>query len=84
MLAFGRLGNRGNGASDIDGALEMFRLLRRTRRTRLQLADLTEDQLRDIGLTREAAQQEVKRSMFLTWGGPVSLVSSRYRRGPNG
>ena len=37
----------------------------RVRRTRRHLATLTEDQLRDIGLTAKEARQEVRRSLFL-------------------
>ena len=34
------------------------------RRTRRGLAELTPDQLRDIGLTRQAARAEVRKSWF--------------------
>lgn len=36
------------------------------RRTRSELPDLTEDQLRDIGVTRAEARAEVSKSWF--WG----------------
>ena len=37
---------------------------RQLRRTRLDLLELTDDQLRDIGITREAADREAARSLM--------------------
>lgn len=45
---------------------------RRVRRTRIDLAGLTADQLRDIGLTRRQADAEVRRSLFLAIDKTVS------------
>lgn len=38
---------------------------RELRHTRLHLLDLTDDQLRDIGITREAADREAARSTIV-------------------
>ncbi|MFC3164271.1 DUF1127 domain-containing protein [Ciceribacter thiooxidans] len=38
---------------------------RRIRRTRIHLAGLSAEQLRDIGLSREQADAETRRSLFL-------------------
>ncbi|RYC12443.1 DUF1127 domain-containing protein [Ciceribacter ferrooxidans] len=45
---------------------------RRVRRTRIDLAGLTADQLRDIGLTQRQADVEVRRSLFLAIDRTVS------------
>ncbi len=45
---------------------------RRVRRTRIDLAGLTADQLRDIGLTQREADAEVRRSLFLAIDRTVS------------
>lgn len=45
---------------------------RRVRRTRIDLAGLTADQLRDIGLTQRQADAEVRRSLFLAIDRTVS------------
>lgn len=45
---------------------------RRVRRTRIDLAGLTANQLRDIGLTRRQADAEVRRSLFLAIDRTVS------------
>jgi uncharacterized protein YjiS (DUF1127 family) len=41
-----------------------LRIAMRNRRTRVHLADLTDDQLRDIGITRQEARKEVGKSVF--------------------
>lgn len=51
--------------------VEVFHLWRRQRVTRARLADLSEAQLRDIGLTLEQAQREVNKSRFLGVARPV-------------
>lgn len=48
-----------------------FHLWRRQRVTRARLADLSDAQLRDIGLTYEQAQREVNKSRFLSVDRPV-------------
>lgn len=48
-----------------------FHLWRRQRVTRARLADLSDAQLRDIGLTFEQAQREVNKSRFLGVDRPV-------------
>lgn len=45
---------------------------RRVRRTRIDLAGLTADQLRDIGLTQGQADAEIRRSLFLAIDRTVS------------
>lgn len=42
-----------------------LRKRRQLRRTRLNLIELTDDQLRDIGITREAAEREALRSALV-------------------
>ena len=45
---------------------------RRIRRTRIHLAGLSADQLRDIGLSHEQADAETRRSLFLAIDRTVS------------
>ncbi|MFT4184067.1 MAG: DUF1127 domain-containing protein [Rhizobium sp.] len=46
------------------GLLSSFALWLQKRETRSTLRDLTDDQLRDIGLTRREARTEVSKSFF--------------------
>jgi uncharacterized protein YjiS (DUF1127 family) len=69
VFALGRPVGGETASSDLRVPLDKWRILRRTRRTRVQLADLTDDQLRDIGISREDALREVKRSVLLVWDG---------------
>jgi uncharacterized protein YjiS (DUF1127 family) len=69
VFALGRPASGETASSDLRVPLDKWRILRRTRRTRVQLADLTDDQLRDIGISREDALREVKRSVLLVWDG---------------
>jgi uncharacterized protein YjiS (DUF1127 family) len=49
----------------LGGILARLRLARRNRKTRIHLIDLTDDQLRDIGITRHEALREIQKSAFL-------------------
>jgi uncharacterized protein YjiS (DUF1127 family) len=48
----------------LDRILGKLRIAMRNRRTRIHLADLTDDQLRDIGITCQQARKEVRKSVF--------------------
>ncbi|MCO6178547.1 DUF1127 domain-containing protein [Ciceribacter sp. RN22] len=65
----GQAGSSAPWRRRVRGALvTLFREMarrRRVRRTRIDLAGLTADQLRDIGLTQREADAEVRRSLFL-------------------
>lgn len=50
---------------DAGSILDKLRVARRNRRTRIHLIDLTDDQLRDIGITRREALGEIQKSAFL-------------------
>ena len=54
-----------SSAKHSGGILKRLRVARRNRMTRLHLVDLTDDQLRDIGITRAEALGEIRKSAFL-------------------
>ena len=49
----------------------MLKLWWRARRTRVQLSQLTEEQLRDVGLSSEMASREIRKSRMLLLDRPV-------------
>ena len=61
---------RSGGGSSLGGSISAafafvwssYRARRQMRHTRLDLLDLTDDQLKDIGISREAAEREALRS----------------------
>ncbi len=50
--------------STILGVINWMRLALAKRRSRIDLSELTEDQLRDIGITKAEAHQEASRSFW--------------------
>ena len=63
---------QGNSTGVRKGVLSPFRRLGqrlrlwwRVRKTRVHLSDLTEDQLRDVGLSPEMAEREIRKSRLL-------------------
>ncbi|WP_246659261.1 DUF1127 domain-containing protein [Rhizobium sp. FY34] len=52
------------------GLMARVSLWQRHRRTRQQLADLSPEQLQDVGLSRRQAEYEVRRSRLLLIDGP--------------
>lgn len=53
------------------GLMAKISLWQRRRRTRGQLADLSPEQLQDVGLSYRQAQEEVRRSRLLLIEGPL-------------
>jgi Uncharacterized conserved small protein len=53
--------------SGIHGLIDAWRNWRARRAGRLALREMSENQLRDIGLTRLEARQEADRSRLLSW-----------------
>jgi uncharacterized protein YjiS (DUF1127 family) len=56
---------RAGGAFSLDGVRTRLTLWWRRRRTRAHLSELTEQQLRDVGLTPEMAEREIRKSRLL-------------------
>jgi len=56
---------RGRFAISLSGAMSRLALWWRRRRTRAHLSELTEQQLRDVGLTPEMAEREIRKSRLL-------------------
>lgn len=52
-------------AATIQTAGRMLTLWRRRRTTRVHLSQLTEDQLRDVGLSPDMAEREIRKSRLL-------------------
>ncbi|MGN7770687.1 DUF1127 domain-containing protein [Phyllobacterium sp. 22552] len=48
----------------VSAALNWFSLAMMKRRTRIHLSELTDDQLRDIGISKREARREVERSFW--------------------
>jgi uncharacterized protein YjiS (DUF1127 family) len=61
---FGRYPSGAGGFSVARTLWGRFLRHRQLQRTRLHLLELTDDQLRDIGITREAADREAARSIM--------------------
>ncbi|ODS52240.1 MAG: hypothetical protein ABS40_18765 [Agrobacterium sp. SCN 61-19] len=62
---------RGGMSSPARSFGERLRLWWRRRKTRAQLSQLTEDQLRDVGLSPEMALREIRKSRLLLLDRPV-------------
>lgn len=60
-----RAGRRGWLATAIPAGGKALKLWWRRRGTRVHLSQLTEDQLRDVGLSPEMAEREVRKSRLL-------------------
>jgi uncharacterized protein YjiS (DUF1127 family) len=56
---------RADGAFSLKGVKAWLQLWWRRRRTRAHLSGLTEQQLRDVGLTPEMAEREIRKSKLL-------------------
>ena len=52
-------------SSPLSSLVRMLTLWRRRRTTRVHLSQLTEEQLRDVGLSSEMAAQEIRKSRLL-------------------
>lgn len=52
-------------AATIQAAGRTFALWRRRRTTRVHLSQLTDDQLRDVGLSPDIAEREIRKSRWL-------------------
>lgn len=64
----------GNGIIPRPNWLEKILTALDVRKTRIDMSKLSDDQLHDIGLTREQVAEEIKRSM---WDAPEYFYSKR-------
>lgn len=64
----------GNGIIPRPNLLERILTAFDVRKTRIDLSKLTDEQLRDIGLTREQVAEEIQRSM---WDAPEYFLNRR-------
>jgi uncharacterized protein YjiS (DUF1127 family) len=58
-------------SSPLSSLARMLKLWWRARKTRVQLSQLTEEQLRDVGLSSEMAAREIRKSRLLLLDRPV-------------
>lgn len=58
-------------SSPLSSLARMLKLWWRARSTRVQLSQLTEEQLRDVGLSPEMAAREIRKSRLLLLDRPV-------------
>ncbi|MDZ7874205.1 MAG: DUF1127 domain-containing protein [Rhizobium sp.] len=62
---------RKEASSPFRGLARALKLWWRARKTRVQLSQLTEEQLRDVGLSPEMAAREIRKSRLLLLDRPV-------------
>ncbi|WP_210251772.1 DUF1127 domain-containing protein [Agrobacterium sp. MA01] len=56
---------RNEASSPLSSLARMLKLWWRVRKTRVQLSQLTEEQLRDVGLSPDMAEREIRKSRLL-------------------